>query len=86
MSIFTCWISFAGPLEGTGYQQIYSLLLSIKVDDATVALLRKSFKWVFDKGFPVLSHSLLLMKGWPQSGNLREKRRKVKELKQLVQS
>ena len=43
------------------------------MDDATVALLRKSFKWVFDKGFPVLSHSLLLMKGWPQSGNLKEK-------------
>ena len=56
------------------------------MDDATVALLRKSFKWVFDKGFPVLSHSLLLMKGWPQAGNLREKRRKVRELKQLVQA
>ena len=56
------------------------------MDDATVALLRKSFKWVFDKGFPVLSHSLLLMKGWPQSGNLREKMRKVRELKQLVQA
>ena len=27
------------------------------MDDATVALLRKSFKWVLDKGFPVLSHS-----------------------------
>ena len=56
------------------------------MDDATVALLRKSFKWVLDKGFPVLSHSLLLMKGWPQLGNLREKRRKVRELKQLVQA
>ena len=56
------------------------------MDDATVALLTKSFKWVLDKGFPVLSHSLLLMKGWPQSGNLREKRRKVMELKQLIQA
>ena len=56
------------------------------MDDATVALLRKSFKWVFDKGFPVLSHTLLLMKGWPQSGNLREKKRKVKELRQLVKA
>ena len=56
------------------------------MDDATVALLRKSFKWVFDKGFSVLSHSLLLMKGWPQSGNSKEKRRKVRELKQLVQA
>ena len=53
------------------------------MDDATVALLRKSFTWVFDKGFPVLSHSLLLMKEWPQSGNLREKRRKAGNLNSL---
>ena len=53
------------------------------MDDATVALLRKSFKWVFDKGFPVLSHSLLLMKGWPQSGNLREKGEKSRNLNSL---
>ena len=53
------------------------------MDDATVALLRKSFKWVVEKGFPVLSHSLLLMKGWPQSGNLREKREKSGTLNSL---
>ena len=59
------------------------------MDDATVALLRKSIKWVFDKGFPVLSHSLLLMKGWPQSGNLRGgggEGEKSRELKQLVKA
>ena len=48
-------------------------VLVIKMDDTTVAMLRKLFKWVFDKGSPVLSHSLLLTKGWPQSGNLRKK-------------
>ena len=48
-------------------------VLVIKMDDTTVALLRKSFKWVFDKHSPVLAHSLLLTKGWPQSGNLRGK-------------
>ena len=56
-------------------------VLVIKMDDTTSALLRKSFTWVFDKGFPVLKHSLLLMKG-----NLREKKRKVREFKQLVQT
>ena len=40
-------------------------VLVIKMDDTTVAMLRKSFKWVFDKGPPVLPHSLLLTKGWP---------------------
>ena len=42
--------------------QVLWKVLVIKMDDTTSALLRKSFKWVFDKGFPVLSHSLLLMK------------------------
>ena len=46
MSIFTCWIRFACPLEGTGYKLKW-----------VMPLLRKSFKWVFDKGFPVLPHS-----------------------------
>ena len=46
------------------------------MDDTISALLRKSFKWVFNKGFPILSHSLLLMKGnlkgkkGEKSGNL----------------
>ena len=61
-------------------------VLVIKMDDTTVALLRKSFKWVFDKGSPVLSYSLLLMKGWPQSRNLRGKKRKVREFTQLIQA
>ena len=58
-------------------------VLVIKMDDTTVALLRKC---VFDKGSPVLSHSLLLTKGWPQSGNLKKKKRKVREFKQLIQT
>ena len=61
--------------------QVLWKVLVIKVDDTTSALLRKSFTWVFDKGFPVLSHSLLLMKGI-----LRGKKRKVREFKQLVQT
>ena len=58
-------------------------VLVIKMDDTTVAMFRKSFKWVFDKGAPVLSHSLLLMEGWPQSGNLRKKREKSANLNSL---
>ena len=55
------------------------------MDDATVALLRKSFKWVLDKGFPVLSHSASY-EMVATVRDLREKRRKVRELKQLVQA
>ena len=58
-------------------------VLVIKTDDATVALLRKLLKWVFDKGFPVLSHSLLLTQGWPQPGNLRKKGEKSGNLSSL---
>ena len=60
-------------------------VLVIKMDDTTVALLRKSFKWVFNKGSLVLSHILLLTKGWPQSGNLRKKE-KSQGIKQLIQT
>ena len=66
---------------GLASQVIWKVLV-IKMDDTTVALLGKSFKWVFNKGSPVLSHSLLLTNG---SGNLREKR-KVKEFKELIQT
>ena len=38
-------------------------VLVTKMDDTTVALLRKSLKWVFNKGSQCLSHTLLLMKG-----------------------
>ena len=55
----------------------------IKMDDTTLVLLRKSCKWVFDKGFPVLSHSLLLMKWWPQSLSLRKKGEKSGNLNSL---
>ena len=48
--------------------QVLWKVLVTKMDDTTSALLRKSFKWVFHKGFPVLSHSLL-----PMKGNLRGK-------------
>ena len=56
--------------------QILWKVLVIKMDDTTSTLL-----WVFDNGFPVLSHSLLLMKG-----NLSEKNRGIREFKQPVQT
>ena len=54
------------------------------MDATTLALLRKSFKWVFRKGFPVLSHSLLLMEGVATVKEFEGKKRKVREFKQLV--
>ena len=69
---------------GLASQVIWKVLV-IKMDDTTVALLRKSFMWVFNKGSLVLLHTLLLRKGWPQSGNLRKKREKS-EFKQLIQT
>ena len=38
---------------------------------------------VFNKGSLVLSHTLLLTKGWPQSENLKKKE-KSQEIKQLI--
>ena len=57
---------------GLASRVIWKVLVT-KMDDTTAALLRKSLKWVFNKGSLVLSHTLLLTKVWPQPGNLRTK-------------